>query len=159
MSTMPLRALTLLLTLPLLGLATVAHAQSESGTAFEPSLLAQGITGLFAVATLVTGLAALLGNTGWSLLVRTERFVVEGSDEVVQAPNVRGWGARQVVTGVALWAALLLGDQVLFQVGLASLLLRQGLDIVVYLLDGTPSRTILFVVAAIPTTIALIGVL
>ncbi|MEO0606295.1 MAG: hypothetical protein AAF211_33005 [Myxococcota bacterium] len=159
MSTMSSRAFPSLVALSVLGLASVAHAQTDASAAFEPSLLARGITGLFAVATLVTGLAALLGNTGWSLLVRTERFVAEGTNEVVVAPNVRGWGARQVVTGVALWAALWLGDQVLFQVGLASLLLRQGLDIVVYLLDRTPSRTLLFIVAAIPTTIALLGVL
>lgn len=126
---------------------------------FAPSLLAQGVTGLFAVATLLTGAAALLANQGWSLLIRTEDFTPVGSDEVVHAPNVRGWGARQIVTGVCLWAALVLGHQVLFQVGLASVLLRQALDILLYLLDGTPQRTPLFIVAAIPTAMALVSVL
>lgn len=150
-------------TLPLavVGLAVSTTALADGGATadFSPSLLAQGITGLFAFATLATGAAALFANVGWSLLIRTEDFVVRGTDEVLTAPNVRGWGARQVVTGVVLWAAILLGHQVLFQVGLASLLLRQVLDIVVYLLDGTPSRTAIFIVAAIPTTAALIGVL
>lgn len=126
---------------------------------FAPSLLALAITGLFAVATLVTGAAALFANTGWSLLIRTEAFTPVGSAEVVTAPNVRGWGVRQIVTGVCLWAALLLGDQVLFQVGLLSLLIRQGLDVVLYLLDGTPRRTVIFLVAAIPTAAAFVSVL
>ncbi|MFT4625077.1 MAG: hypothetical protein ACI8PZ_003743 [Myxococcota bacterium] len=45
----------------------------------------------------MTGSAALFGNVGWSLLIRTEDFVPAGSDEVVRAPNVRGWGVRQIV--------------------------------------------------------------
>lgn len=126
---------------------------------FAPSLLAQIITGLFAIATLLTGAAALFANKGWSLLVRTEDFNPVGSSAVVTAPNVRGWGARQIVTGVCLWAALLLGDQVLFQVGLAGVLIRQGLDILAHLLDRTPARTLVFVVAAVPTTAAFMSVL
>ncbi|MEO0558443.1 MAG: hypothetical protein AAF170_09685 [Bacteroidota bacterium] len=126
---------------------------------FAPSLLAQAITGLFAVATLLTGSAALFANKGFSLLVRTEDFSPVNSDEIVTAPNVRGWGVRQIVTGVCLWAALILGHQVLFQVGLLSLLIRQGLDIVLYLLDGMPRRTVIFVAAAIPTLAAFVGVL
>lgn len=126
---------------------------------FDPSLLAQAITGLFAIATLLTGAAALFANKGWSLLLRTEDFRVVDSEEVVTAPNVRGWGVRQIVTGVCLWAALFLGDQVLFQVGLLSLLIRQGLDILLYVLDGTPRRTVVFIVAAIPTAAAFMSVL
>ena len=132
---------------------------SDGGAVFEPTWLALGITGLFAVATLITGAGALFGNVGWSLLVRTGDFVPTGSTEVVTAPNVRGWGVRQVVTGAPLWAALLLGHQVLFQVALATVLLRQGLDIVLYLLDGTPRKTVLFVVAAVPTAGAFASVL
>ncbi|MEN0067616.1 MAG: hypothetical protein AAGA48_36125 [Myxococcota bacterium] len=128
-------------------------------TTFTPSLLAQGIAGLFAVATLVTGAAALFGNAGPSLLLRTGVFQSTDTQEVVKAPNVRGWGARQVVTGVVLWGAVLLGDQVLYQVGLVSLLLRQALDIVSYLLDGTPGRITIFVIAAIPTAMAFVSVL
>ncbi|MEL6613993.1 MAG: hypothetical protein AAFQ53_18000 [Bacteroidota bacterium] len=126
---------------------------------FAPSLLALIITGLFAVATLLTGAIALFTRTGWSLLLRTEDFTSTNSKEVIRAPNVRGWGARQIVTGVCLWGALILGDQVLFQVGLLSLLIRQGLDILLYVLDGTPRRTILFIVAAIPTAAAFVSVL
>ncbi|MEM8599066.1 MAG: hypothetical protein AAGF99_04020 [Bacteroidota bacterium] len=126
---------------------------------FAPSLLAQAITGLFAVATLLTGTLALFANKGWSLLLRTDDFTPVGSEEIVPAPNVRGWGVRQIVTGVCLWAALFLGDQVLFQVGLLSLLIRQGLDILLYLLDGTPRRTVIFILAAIPTTAAFMSVL
>jgi|GEM_PF-6139508 len=126
---------------------------------FVPSLLAQSITGLFAIATLLTGAAALFANKGWSLLVRTEDLKTVSSEEIVTAPNVRGWGVRQIVTGICLWAALILGDQVLFQVGLLSVLIRQGLDTLLYLLDGTPRRTILFIVAAIPTAAAFMSVL
>ncbi|MFK7844449.1 MAG: hypothetical protein AB8G77_04040 [Rhodothermales bacterium] len=126
---------------------------------FVPSLLAQSITGLFAIATLFTGAAALFANKGWSLLVRTEDFKLVSSEEIVTAPNVRGWGARQIVTGICLWAALILGDQVLFQVGLLSVLIRQGLDILLYVLDRTPRRTILFIAAAIPTAAAFMSVL
>ena len=157
MSTLFLRVLPVLFAS--LALSGPAWADGGAVQEFEPSLLALVFTGLFAFATLATGLAALFANVGWSLLIRTEDFVLKGGDEVVTAPNVRGWGARQVVTGVTLWAALLLGHQVLFQVGLASLLLRQVLDIAVYLLDGTPRRTILFVVFAIPTAAALVSVL
>lgn len=146
-------------TLASIVLTSTAHAQTGAGLAFEPGLLAQGITGLFAVATLVTGAAALFGNMGWSLLIRTESFTHADSGEVVEAPNVRGWGVRQVVTGVPLWAALLLGHQVLYQVGIAGVLLRQVLDIVLYLLDGAPRNTVLFLVAAVPTTAALLSVL
>lgn len=153
------RAFALLGAAATLGTATTAYAQSGGAGGFEPSLLALGVTGLFAVATLVTGAAALVANVGWSLLVRTGQFVARDNDEVVKAPNVRGWGARQIVTGVTLWAALLLGHQVLFQVGLAGVLLRQLLDIAVYLLDGTPRRTAIFVVAAVPTSAALLSVL
>ncbi|MEM8487451.1 MAG: hypothetical protein AAF564_18005 [Bacteroidota bacterium] len=126
---------------------------------FVPSLLALAITGLFAIATLLTGAAALFANKGLSLLVRTENFKPINSEEIVTAPNVRGWGARQIVTGICLWAALILGDQVLFQVGLLSVLIRQGLDILLYVLDRTPQRTILFIAAAIPTAAAFMSVL
>jgi hypothetical protein len=160
MSKTPRRAVRAFITAVVaLCLTSAAHAQDGIGAAFDPGLLAQGVTGLFAVATLLTGAAALFGNVGWSLLVRTGDFVVSGSNEVVKAPNVRGWGVRQLVAGAPLWAALLLGDQVLFQVGLACVLLRQALDIVLYLLDGTPRRTALFFVAAVPTAAAFASVL
>jgi hypothetical protein len=48
---------------------------------------------------------------------------------------------------------------VLFQVGLAGVLLRKGLDIAVYLLDGAPRKTVIFVAAAKPTTAAFMSVL
>ncbi len=148
-----------LLALASLPLAATAWAQDGSAASFEPTMLALGITGLFALATLVTGTAALFGRVGWSLLISTGDFVDAGSKETVRAPNVRGWGVRQIVTGVPLWAALLLGDQVLFQAGLAALLARQALDIVLYLLEGRPKDTILFFVFGAPTVAAFVSVL
>jgi hypothetical protein len=86
-------------------------------------------------------------------------FVRPGETEVLRAPNARGWGARQMATGVVLWAALLLGDQVLFQVGLASVLIRQVLDIVAKVMDGAFMEIPSFLVLAVPAAAALIAVL
>ena len=72
---------------------------------------------------------------------------------------MRGWGVRQIATGVTLWAALLLGDAVLFQVGLASVVIRQGLDIVANLLDRRPMAAAPYIAVAVPTIAALIQVL
>lgn len=155
-----LRRFHLVFTLAAVGLLTPAAALAQSSDAgFSPSLLALGITGLFAVATLLTGAAALFGQTGISLLIRTETMQVADTQEALRAPNVRAWGVRQIVTGVPLWGALFLGDQALFQVGLAALLLRQALDIVLYLLDGEPKKTIIFWIAAAPSVAAFVSVL
>ena len=139
--------------------ASAAHADGGSGlTAFEPSTFVQGITLLFGVATLVTGSAALFGNLGWSLLIDTGTYASSG-ETAVRAVNVRGWGVRQVATGVTLWAALLLGDHVLFQVGLASVVIRQVLDIIANLLDGTPKRIPPYLVLGALAVTALLRVL
>jgi len=144
-------------------LIAASPALAEAGSqqvaaAFEPSWFVQGITGLFALATLATG-ALALANIGLPLLVDTATFVRVDNDEQVRAPNVRGWGVRQIATGVTLWAALLLGDQVLFQVGLASVVIRQGLDIVANLLDRRPLAAAPYVATAVPTIAALLQVL
>jgi hypothetical protein len=60
---------------------------------------------------------------------------------------------------VVLWAALLLGDQVLFQVGLASVLIRQVLDIIAKVMDGAFIEIPPFLVLAVPAAAALIAVL
>lgn len=123
-------------------------------TPFEPSWFVFGVTWLFALATLGTGILAL-ANIGHPFLVDTGSFQRVGRSDVVRAPNVRGWGARQIATGVALWAALMIGDQVLFQVGLAGVVLRQALDIVANVLDRRFWRVVPYVVIMIPTVAAL----
>ena len=138
--------------------ALAAAGSQQVAAAFEPSWFVQGITGLFALATLATG-ALALANIGLPFLVDTATFVRVDNDEQVRAPNVRGWGVRQIATGVTLWAALLLGDQVLFQVGLASVVIRQGLDIVANLLDRRPLAAAPYVAIAVPTIAALLQVL
>jgi hypothetical protein len=92
-------------------------------TSFEPTAFVLGVTWLFALATLATGILALV-NSGDPFLVDTGLFQRVGRPDVVRAPNARGWGARQVATGVTLWPALLIGDPILFQVGLAGAVLR-----------------------------------
>ena len=140
---------------PLFLVATAHAAQSSaSGTPFEASGFVLGVTALFGFATLSTGAAALFFNHGMSLLVDVGDFTRGSVGGVVRAPNIRGWGARQVATGI-LWAALLLGHQVLFQVGLASVLLRQALDMVAKALDGKPRQIPPFLVLAVPASIAL----
>jgi len=57
---------------------------------------------------------------------------------------------------VPLWAALLIGDQVLFQVGLAGVVLRQALDIVANTLDRRFRSVVPYVVIMIPTMAALV---
>ena len=141
---------------PLFLVATAHAAQSSaSGTPFEASGFVLGVTALFGFATLSTGAAALFFNHGMSLLVDVGDFTRGSDGGVVRAPNIRGWGARQVATGIVLWAALLLGHQVLFQVGLASVLLRQALDMVAKALDGKPRQIPPFLVLAVPASIAL----
>jgi hypothetical protein len=146
----------ILCTCALLALTLPGVAQAAS---FQPSSLVTGVTGLFALATLTTGAAALLLNRGLALLVRTETFVPEEGGDPVVAPNVRGWGVRQIATGVPLWAALITGDPSLFQIGLVTMLVRQALDIVANLLDGAYTSAAPYVVAAIPTAAALLEVL
>ena len=138
--------------------ALAAAGSQQVAAAFEPSWFVQGITGLFALATLGTG-ALALANIGLPFLVDTATFSRVDNDERVSAPNVRGWGVRQIATGVTLWAALLLGDEVLFQVGLASVVIRQGLDIVANLLDRRPLAAAPYVAIAVPTIAALLQVL
>jgi hypothetical protein len=58
-------------------------------------------------------------------------------------------------SGVVLWAALLLGDQVLFQVGLASVLIRQLLDVIANARDGTYRQIPPYFVLAAPAAAAL----
>ena len=70
-----------------------------------------------------------------------------------------GWGVRQITTGATLWAALLLGDEVLFQVGLGSVVIRQCLDIVANLLDRRPLGAVPYIALAVPTIAALLQVL
>jgi len=141
----------------LLLLSPAASADTADLASFEPSALILGVTALFGFATLSTGLAALFLNKGLSMLVKTGSFVPAGAGTPVQAPNVRGWGARQVATGVTLWAALLLGDQVLFQVGLASVVIRQVLDVTANVMDGTYSQIPPFFVLGVPAVAALVA--
>ncbi|MFT4975746.1 MAG: hypothetical protein ACI8S6_001639 [Myxococcota bacterium] len=115
---------------------------------FQPSTLAQIVTALFGFATLSTGAAALLSRWGISLLIDIGDFTRVSDGVKISAPNVRGWGARQAATGVVLWAALLLGHQVLFQVGLASVLIRQALDVTAKVLDGKLTEIPPFLVLA-----------
>jgi len=123
------------------------------------------VTGFFAVATLLTGLAALLFKKGVSLLIETTDSQPPSKDSVadwfkiVRAPNVRWWGSRQIATGVVLWAALFLGNEVLFTVGLASVVFRDILDVVACYLDGKYLRIPLFLVSASLAGIALLSVM
>ena len=138
--------------------ALAAAGSQQTAAAFEPSWFVLGITGLFALATLGTG-ALALANIGHPLLIDTATFVRVDNDDRVRAPNVRGRGVRQIATGVTLWAALFLGDAVLFQVGLASVVIRQGLDFVANLLDRRPMAAAPYIAAAVPTIAALFQVL
>jgi hypothetical protein len=123
------------------------------------------VTGFFAVATLLTGLAALLFKKGVVLLIEPTDSQPPSKDSVadwfkiVRAPNVRWWGSRQIATGVVLWAALLLGNEVLFTVGLASVVFRDILDAVACYLDAKYLRIPLFLVSAALAGIALVSIL
>ena len=123
------------------------------------------VTGFFAVATLLTGLAGLLFKKGVSLLIETTDSQPSSKDSVadwfkiVRAPNVRWWGSRQIATGFVLWAALFIGNEVLFTVGLASVVFRDILDVVACYLDGKYLRIPLFLVSASLAGIALFSVL
>ena len=111
------------------------------------------VTGFFAVATLITGLAALLFKKGVILLIEPTDSQPPSKDSVsdwfkiVRAPNVRWWGSRQIATGIILWAALFLGNEVLFTVGFASVVIRDILDAVACYLDGKYLRIPLFLVS------------
>lgn len=123
------------------------------------------VTGFFAVATLLTGLAGLLFKKGVSLLIETTDSQPSSKDSVadwfkiVRAPNVRWWGSRQIATGFVLWAALFIGNEVLFTVGLASVVFRDILDVVACYLDGKYLRIPLFLVSASLAGITLFSVL
>lgn len=112
------------------------------------------VTGFFAVATLLTGLAALIFKKGVALLIETTDSQPPSEDsfsewfKIVRAPNVRWWGARQMATGIVLWAALWLGNEVLFTVGLASVVIRDLLDVIACYLDGKYLRIPLFIISA-----------
>ena len=123
------------------------------------------VTAFFAIATLITGLAALILKKGVSLLIETTDSQPPSKDSVsdwfkiVRAPNVRWWGSRQIATGVVLWAALFLGNEVLFIVGLASVVFRDMLDVFACSLDGKYLRIPLFLVSAILAGVALVSLL
>ena len=123
------------------------------------------VTGFFAVATLLTGLAGLMFKKGVSLLIETTDSQPPSKDSVsewfkiVRAPNVRWWGSRQIATGIVLWAALFLGNEVLFTVGLASVVFRDLLDAVACYLDRKYLRIPLFLVSATLAGIALLSIL
>ena len=68
--------------------AFAAAGSQQVAAAFEPSWFVQGITGLFALATLATG-ALALANIGHPILVDTATFTRVDNDEQVSAPNVR----------------------------------------------------------------------
>jgi len=142
-------------------LVSAAHAAegAQMTDAFQPSTFAQVVTALFGFATLSTGAAALFSRWGIALLIDIGGFTRADDGEALRAPNVRGWGARQIATGVGLWAALLLGHQVLFQVGLASVLIRQVLDVIAKVLDGKYIEVPPFLVLAVPAAIAFYSVL
>ena len=145
----------------LFALSPSAHAVTEApglAASFDPSWFVQGVTGLFALATLGTGTLAMF-KLGHPLLVDTSNFIGVDSNEQVSAPNVRCWGARQIATGVTLWAALFLGDEVLFQVGLASVVIRQALDILANLLDRRPLMAVPYLALAVPAVAALLQVI
>lgn len=66
--------------------------------------------------------------------------------------NVRRGAQRPRAT---LWAALLIGDPALFQVGLAGVVLRQALDIVANALDRRFWSVVPYVESLVPTAAAL----
>ncbi len=78
------------------------------------------VTVFFATATLITGLATLLFKKRGSLLIETYDLQSPTKDSVsdrfiiVCAPNVRWWRFLQIDTSIALWTALILGNEVLF---------------------------------------------
>lgn len=123
------------------------------------------VTGFFAVATILTGLAALFLKKGVSLLIETTDSQPPSKDsisewfKIVRAPNVRWWGSRQIATGIVLWAALFMGNEVLFTVGLASVVFRDLLDVVACYLDGKYLRIPLFVGSAALAGIALASII
>jgi hypothetical protein len=122
------------------------------------------VTGFFAVATLFTGLAALLFKKGVSLLIEPTDSQPPSKDsisewfKIVRAPNVRWWGSRQIATGIVLWAALYMGNEVLFSVGLASVVFRDLLDVVACYLDGKYLRIPLFIVSGALAGMALANI-
>jgi hypothetical protein len=122
------------------------------------------VTGFFAVATLFTGLAALLFKKGVSLLIEPTDSQPPSKDsisewfKIVRAPNVRWWGSRQIATGIVLWAALYMGNEVLFSVGLASVVFRDLLDVVACYLDGKYLRIPLFIVSGALAGMALASI-
>ncbi|MFT5686324.1 MAG: hypothetical protein ACI8RZ_007280 [Myxococcota bacterium] len=136
-------------------MTATAHAAQDGGSnaPLEVSGFVLGVTVFFGLATLITGAVALFFNRGMPLLVDGGELTRDG--ETVRAPNIRGWGARQLATGIVLWAALLFGHPVLFEVGLASVLIRQVLDVVAKALDGKFMEIPPFLVLAVPASIAL----
>ena len=129
------------------------------------SVFVSFVTGFFAVATLLTGLAALIFKKGVNLLIEPRDDQPPSKDSVsdwfkiVRAPNVRWWGSRQIATGIVLWAALLLGNEILFTVGLASVVIRDFLDAIACYLDGKYLRIPLFLGSAALAGIALFSIL
>lgn len=123
------------------------------------------VTGFFAIATLVTGLAALLFKKGVSLLIETSDSQPPTKDsftewfKIVRAPNVRWWGSRQIATGIVLWAALILDHEVLFTVGLVSVVIRDILDAIACTLDGKYLRIPLFLVSGALAGMALLSII
>lgn len=123
------------------------------------------VTGFFAVATLLTGLAALIFKKGVALLLETTDAQPPGKDvvsewfRIVRAPNARWWGSRQLATGIVLWAALFLEHEILFTVGLASVVMRDILDVIACYLDGRYLRIPLFIVSAALAGFALMSIM
>lgn len=121
--------------------------------AFEASGLLMAVTGLFAFAHALTGLAALflemdllqgtLLDTGsfkkapvlkkgsWAEFLRGPKR--NGPEK---APNVRAWGARQASLSVPYWTALVVGDKLVYQVAFMCLFSRICGDILQNLIDG-----------------------